>query len=234
MTKSALVRYALAALLVAGAAMLGVSLAREGAVAAGEQRAPAQASGVRPPAGPPMVEAVRPMVRHTRGDKLAWQAKLRRLELTAGGKALVAGPLDEAVVYDREGRPVVRVVAAGIKGKANERNFTIEGPVQAVAERGAILQASRVEWIDDAARLHCVGPVTARFRNALVTAPEADLYVEKDEVVAPRDVRMTVGKNLVLGQQLTYNIATESFELAKVRMILHAQEARQQLRELRR
>jgi hypothetical protein len=106
--------------------------------------------------------------------------------------------------------------------------------VQAVAERGAILQASRVEWRDTEAKLHCVGPVTARFRNAFVTAPEADLYVERDLVIVPSDVRMTVGKNLVVGQKLTYNITTQSFDLSNVRMILHAEEAREQLRELRR
>jgi len=173
------------------------------------------------------------VIRHTRGEVLAWQAKLRKLELAAGGQALAAGPLEEALVYDRAGRAVVRVTAQGVRGRADQRNFIIEGPVQAVAERGAILQASRVEWRDEEAKLYCVGPVTVRFRNALLTTPEADLYVERDVVVAPRDVRLTVGTNLVIGHSLTYNISTQSFSLSKVRMILHAEEAKQQLRDLR-
>lgn len=232
MTLAALARYTLAAAAVGVAAMAGVMVG-QGAPEAGPT------TGVRPPARPPvrqppLVEATRPVIRHTRGDTLAWQAKLRRLQLTAGGKALAAGPLDEAVVYDRQGRAAVRVVAQGVKGQADQKDFVIEGPVHAVAERGAVLQASRVEWVDKEARLHCVGPVTARFRNALVTAPECDLFVERDEVVAPRDVRMTVGHSLVVGQKLTYNITTESFDLSRVRMILHAEEAKRQLRELRR
>ncbi len=148
MTLAALARYTLAAAAVGVAAMAGVMVG-QGAPEAGPT------TGVRPPARPPvrqppLVEATRPVIRHTRGDTLAWQAKLRRLQLTAGGKALAAGSLDEAVIYDRQGRAAVRVVAQGVKGQADQKDFVIEGPVHAVAERGAVLQASRVEWVDDA------------------------------------------------------------------------------------
>lgn len=231
MTVGALARYSLSVLLIAAALMAGLAIGRGGTAAGRAVRSP--------PTGPqreqpPLVEASRPTVEYMRGDKPAWRAKLERVELSAGGKAVATGPLEEAVVYDRNGRAVIRVVARGVRGSAATRDFVIDGPVKAVAERGAILSASQVQWLDEEARLHCVGPVTVRFRNALVTAPQADLFVEKDLVVVPSEVRMTVGNNLVVGRSLTYNIATDSFHLRQVRIVLHAEEAKQQLRELRR
>jgi hypothetical protein len=207
--------------------MLGVHIARPPEVAA---VAPAPVT----PGGPPGVTVEHPVLSYTRGDKTAWQAKLRKLEVRSGGQAIAAGPLDEALIFAKDGRPVLRVVAASIKGAANSRDFTIDGPVQAVAERGAIVQAPRVQWYDNDAKLHCFGPVTVRFRNALMNGPEADYLVEQDVVVVPGEVRLTVGSNLIVGQQLTYNVSTDSFQLVRVRAVLHAKEARQQLQQLRR
>jgi lipopolysaccharide assembly outer membrane protein LptD (OstA) len=184
------------------------------------------------PQEPPGVTIARPVLSYTRGDKTAWQAKLRQLEVRAGGQAIAAGPLDEALIFAKDGRPVIRVTAASIKGAASSRDFTVEGPVQAVAERGAIVNSPRVQWDDKDAKLHCFGPVTARFRSALMSGPEADYMVEQDTVVVPGEVRLTVGSNLIIGQQLTYNVTTDSFQLSRVRAVLHAKEARQQIQTL--
>ena len=215
--------------MVAAAAMVGLYVGKTG-----EPPVPSTAAPETVAPETPAITAARPLVSYTRGAKAAWRAKLRRLEVRGGGQALSAGPLEEALIYGPQGAPVVRVTAAGIKGQANRRDFTVQGPVHAVAERGAILQASQVDWHDAQQRLHCTGPVTARFRNALMQAPEADYLVQRDEVVVPGQVRLYVGRNLVVGQKLTYNIATESFQLERVRMVLHAEEARQALEELRR
>ncbi len=205
--------------------MLGVYVARPPQAAAAVQ-APAE------PLPPPGVTVTRPVLSYTRGDKTAWQAKLRKLEVRSGGQAIAAGPLDEALIFAKDGRPVIRVTAASIKGAANSRDFTVDGPVQAVAERGAIVNSPRVQWFDKDAKLHCFGPVTARFRSALMSGPEADYLVDSDTVVVPGEVRLTVGSNLIIGQQLTYNVTTDSFQLSRVRAVLHAQEARQQLQGL--
>ena len=205
--------------------MFGVYVARppEAAVVQGP---------VEPPP-PPGVTVTRPILSYTRGDKTAWQAKLRKLEVRAGGQAIAAGPLDEALIFAKDGRPVIRVTAASIQGAANSRDFTVDGPVQAVAERGAIVNSPRVQWSDKDAKLHCFGPVTARFRSALMSGPQADYMVDTDTVVVPGEVRLTVGNNLIVGQQLTYNVTTDSFQLSRVRAVLHAQEAKQQLQTLR-
>lgn len=229
MTLGALLRYCVAAGMVGGAAVMGIYL--------GETRAPAGPAPAPAAAAPQQAAAVtaaRPVISYTRGAKPAWRAKLRALEVRGGGQALSAGPLDEALIYGAQGEPVVRVTAAGIKGQASHRDFTVQGPVHAVAERGAIVQAAQVDWYDAEQRLHCSGPVTARFRNALLQAPEADYLVQRDEVIAPGQVRLYVGRNLVVGHKLTYNIVTESFQLERVRMVLHAEEARKALEELRR
>jgi uncharacterized protein YciI len=210
--------------------VLGLHLARTSAAGALVQPS---APAAKPAPAPPMVAATRPVIRHTHGEQLAWQAKLGRLQVSGGGLALSAGPLEEAVVYARDGRPVVRVTARSIRGQAQKRDFVVEGPVWAVAERGAIVEAQRVEWYDAQARLHCVGPLTARFRNAMATAPAADLLVEQDLLKVPGQVRLYLGSNLVVGQQLTYNYARDSFVLVGVRMILHAREAKEELQKLR-
>lgn len=215
--------------MVATAAMVGLYV---GGGMAPAPPVPAAGKAVAPQT--PAVTAARPVISYTRGARAAWRAKLRSLEVRGGGQALSAGPLEEALIYGPHGAPVIRVTAAGIKGQANRRDFTVQGPVHAVAERGAILQAAQVDWRDAQQRLHCWGPVSARFRNALLQAPEADYLVGRDEVIVPGQVRLYVGRNLVVGQKLTYNIVTESFQLERVRMVLHAEEARQALEELRR
>ncbi|MCX7599560.1 MAG: LptA/OstA family protein [Armatimonadetes bacterium] len=229
MTVGALMRYFVAAGMVGAAGMIGLRL--------GETRAPVAPVAASPTAmsqQAPAVTATRPVMSYTRGAKPAWRAKLRSLQIRGGGQALSAGPLEEALIYGTHGEPVVRVTAAGIKGQAGQRDFTVQGPVHAVAERGAILRAAQVDWYDAQQRLHCSGPVTARFRNALLQAPEADYLIGRDEVIVPGQVRLYVGRNLVVGQRLTYNIVTESFQLERVRMVLHAEEARRALEELRR
>ncbi len=239
MTIGALVRYTAAAIIVAVAFALGVAVARHIAAEAVAQAGGASAAGpgtgaAQAPSGPETLQAMRPLIRHTRGGKLAWQAKLGSLKLSAGAKLITAGPLDEALIFSRDGRPVVRVTAKAIRGYADRRDFKVIGPVRAVSERGAIIEAAEMQWFDKDARLHCVGPVTARFRNAMATAPEADLYVEKDLVVVPGEVRLYVGDNLVVGRKLTYNINTDSFELQQVRAILHARKAKEEIEKLRR
>lgn len=221
-----LLRYSAAAAIIGCAAFLGVHIARP----------PRAAEVAAPPASeqpPPGVTIQRPVISYTHGATTAWQAKLRKLEVRAGGQAIAAGPLDEALIFAPDGRPVIRVTAASIQGSANARDFTVTGPVEAVAERGAIVDAPRVQWLDKQAVLHCFGPVTARFRNALMTGPQADYYVDKDTVVVPGDVRLTVGNNLIVGQQLTYNVTTDSFQLSRVQAVLHAKEAKQELQQLR-
>ena len=229
-----IVRYVAAVLIVAVAFAAGVQIGGRGpgAGAGGVEVLPEEEAGSEPP-GPPSVQAARPVIRHTRGGKVAWQAKLGSLKLTAGGRVITAGPLEEAVIFARDGRPVVRVTAKAIRGYADKRDFKVVGPVRAVSERGAIIEAKEMQWFDKEARLHCIGPVTARFRNAMATAPEADMYVEKDIVVVPREVRLYVGNNLVVGRKLTYNINTDSFELEQVRAVLHAEEAKKELEKLR-
>ncbi|MBC7287662.1 MAG: hypothetical protein H5T86_06370 [Armatimonadetes bacterium] len=229
MSTGALVRYTAALVIVAAAFAIGANLpARR--VGPGTQPSPE----IEEQAAPAAAVATRPVIRHTRGSQLAWQAKLGALKITAGARVITAGPLDEAVIFARGGRPVVRVTATAIKGYADKRDFTVEGPVHAVSEQGAILQAAQMRWIDAEARLHCQGPLTARFRNAMATAPEADYYVEKSLVVVPGEVRLYVGSNLVVGRKLTYNITNDSFELEQVRMVLHAEKAKEELQKLRR
>ena len=234
MTTGALIRYTAAAIIVALAFAAGASIARHGAAAGRAGRSEMAAAGPTAPPPAETLEATRPIIRHTRGSKLAWQAKLGSLKLSAGAKLISAGPLDEALIFSRDGRPVVRVTAKAIRGYADKRDFKVIGPVRAVSERGAIIEAAQMQWFDEDARLHCVGPVTARFRNAMATAPEADLYVEKDLVVVPGEVRLYIGDNLVVGRKLTYNIRTDSFELEQVRAVLHAKKAKEEIEKLRR
>ena len=227
MSTGAVIRYTAAVVIVAVGFAAGYRVA-----SSGQRAAQAERAEVSPPA-PAAIQATRPLIRHTRGGQIAWQAKLGSLKITAGAKLITAGPLDEALIFSRDGRPVVRVTAKAIRGYADRRDFKVLGPVRAVSERGAIIEAAEMQWFDKEARLHCAGPVTARFRNAMATAPEADLYVEKDLVVVPGEVRLYVGDNLVVGRKLTYNINTDSFELEQVRAVLHAKEAKKELEKLR-
>ena len=105
--------------------------------------------------------------------------------------------------------------------------------MRAVAEQGAVIEAKSVSWHDESATLRCSGPVVVRTRDAVVTAPAADLKVEENVVVASGEVRLTAGSNVIIGRRLVYHLDDGSFELQSVRGILHVEEARQKLREMR-
>ena len=231
MTVGQLVRLVLAVAIAGACFVAGYRLSRFRPAA--PMPRPEAGAGPTRPSPTPLAEIEWSTIKHTRGAAPAWQAKIASIEISAGGQAIQSGPLQEAVVFDRSGRAVVRVTAAAIKGSTRSRDFEVKGPVRAVAEQGAIIEAASVKWNDAAATLHCFGPVTVRTKDAVVTAPQADLKVEQNIVVASGEVRLTAGNNIVVGRKLVYHLDDGSFTLQQVRGILHVEEARQRLKRAR-
>lgn len=190
---------------------------------------PQAQTATAPSGGRPREEVIikRPSLKHTEGGRLAWQVRLRELKVAAGGQAVSAAGMREALIYDKTGAPVIRLAAKQARGNTSERNLEVSGDVRAVSAQGAIITTENVRWLEKERRLLCPGKVTMRSRNVAMTTNNLSYYVDADVVKCPNPVRMYSGQNKLIGRQLVYNVKTEAFEMKNVQAIFNPNQARE-------
>ena len=168
----------------------------------------------------------RPSLKHTEGGRLAWQVRLKELRVAAGGQAVAAAGMREALIYDKTGAPVIRLVAQSARGNTSDRNLEVSGDVRAVSQKGALINTEQIRWLEQERRLYCPGKVVMRSANAAVTTTGLSFFVDADLVKCPNPVRMYSGTNKLIGRQLVYNVKTQAFEMKNVQAVFNPEAAR--------
>lgn len=181
-----------------------------------------------PVAGPPREEVIikRPSLKHTEGGRLAWQVRLKELRVDAGGQAIAAAGMREALIYDKSGVPVIRLAAQQARGNTADRNLEVSGDVRAVSQKGALITTDQVRWLEQERKLYCPGKVVLRSKNAAVTTTGLTYFVDADLIKCPNPVRMYSGVNKLIGRDLVYNIQTQAFDMKNVQAVFNPDEAR--------
>jgi len=194
------------------------------------QQAGAPPAGVVTPApNQPREEVVvrNPTLKHTEGGRLAWQVQLNELKIAAGGQAVAAAGMREALIYDKNGAPIIRLTARTARGNTADRDLEVAGDVRAVSQRGALITTEKIRWLEKERRLYCPQKVVFRSSKDAVTAVGLSYYVDQDLIKAPGVVRMYSGANKLVGRQLVYNVKTQDFEMLKVQAVFIPEQARQ-------
>ncbi len=180
------------------------------------------------------VKVSQPVVSHAEKGALAWQLQLREMNISAGGRTVAAQGLREGLIYDSEGKPIVRVTADRISGDTTTRNFSVTGNVTVTTPKGVVFSTDTVKWIQDEGKLECPGLVTMRSKQMTVTTTGLEFYVNQDLVKCPNFIKMVNGENTLVGRNLRYNIKTASFELESVQALFNAEQVRALAQEARR
>ena len=180
------------------------------------------------PPGRPREEVLikRPSLKHTEGGRLAWQVRLKELKVAAGGQAVAAAGMREALIYDKTGAPMIRLAAREARGNTSERNLEVSGDVRAVSAQGAIITTDKVRWLEKERKLTCPGKVTMRSRNVAVTTNGLSYLVDVDTVKCPNPVRMYSGQNKLIGRELVYNVKTGAYGLNNVQAIFNPEQVK--------
>jgi LPS export ABC transporter protein LptC len=185
-------------------------------------------TATQPPQQPREEIVVRsPTLKHTEGGRLAWQVQLNELKITTGGQAVAAAGMREALIYDQNGAPIIRLTARTARGNTADRNLEVTGDVRAVSQRGALITTEQIRWLEKERRLYCPQKVVFRSSKAAVTAVGLSYYVDQDLIKAPGVVRMYSGANKLVGRELVYNVKTQDFEMRNVQAVFIPEQARQ-------
>jgi lipopolysaccharide export system protein LptA len=168
----------------------------------------------------------RPVIRHTEGGRLAWQVRLKELQVSAGAEAVAAAGM-QGVIHDKTGLPAIRLTAQQAQGNTANGNLEVSGDVRATSPKGALITTDRVRWLEQERRLYCPGLVTMRTRNAALTTSGLSYFVDSDTVKAPALVRVYSGRNKLIGRQLVYDVRTEAFQMKKVQAVFNPRDVGQ-------
>jgi lipopolysaccharide export system protein LptA len=195
---------------------------------------PVNSGDVSADGGKPQAVLTAPELKHSEGGHLAWRVLLEKANLTGGGNLVEARGLREGIIYDRQGRPSIRVTADRVQADATRKNFTMLGHVVVASPKGIVITTEQVQWLNDEQRLHCPANVTLKARKLAVTTSALDYLVDANLVRCPNQVRMYSGNNRVAGRSLSYNTETGVVDVVGgVQMVINPSEARQLLKELR-
>jgi lipopolysaccharide assembly outer membrane protein LptD (OstA) len=182
----------------------------------------------------PVVSIARPVIKHTEGDKLAWQIRLKEIQITHGTGLLSAQGIQEALIYNSSGAPMVRVTAEKVTGVAGGSDFSVTGKVNVVSYQGVVLNTDTVQWKQSQGKILAPGQVTARSREAMFSTTDLTYDLNQSTIAAPGTVSLYSGQNKIVGKTLTYNVSTGNFGIDSVQMIFNAEEAKRLMQEIRR
>ncbi len=160
-------------------------------------------------------------VRHSPGGRTAWQVKLDQIQMQSGGGSVAAQGVSEALIYDKTGKPMVRLTADRVTGNTSSRDLEVSGNVRAVSPEGAVFDTGTVKWVQKDQKLVCPTQVTMRNQDTVVRANSCDFYVAQDLVKSAAKVQMSVGNNTLIGKGLTYNVKSEDFRMQQVQAIFN-------------
>lgn len=193
-----------------------------------ERAAPNTTAAAPATPGRPREEVIirSPSLKHTEGGRLAWQVRLKELKVAAGGQAVAAAGMREALIYGKTGEPVIRLAAKEARGNTSDRNLEVSGDVRAVSQQGAIINTEKLRWLEQERRLYCPGKVTMRSRNVAVTTNGLNYFVDQETIKCPNPVRMYSGQNKLIGRDLVYNVRTQTFDMKNVQAIFNPEQAK--------
>jgi lipopolysaccharide export system protein LptA len=177
----------------------------------------------------PLVSIQRPVLRHNEGDRLAWQIRLKQIQITQGSGVLSAQGIQEALIYGSSGQPLVRVTAQKVTGRAGGSDFSVTGKVTVVSYQGVVISTDTVQWNQSQGQIVCPSTITARSREAMFSTTGMTYDLKGSTLLAPNQVNLYSGQNKIIGKGLNYNLTTGNFALDSIQIIFNAQEAQQML-----
>ncbi|MBM3501239.1 MAG: hypothetical protein FJX74_21520 [Armatimonadetes bacterium] len=179
-------------------------------------------------ASAPVVEVEQFSPEHLEAGRPAWKVKLSHLAVETGGQTITAGRMQEGLIYDRQGRPAVRVTANTVKYDTATYNFDVEGNVRIVSPKGAVISTNKVHWDNKSRTLTAPGQVMLRTQDK-VTVITAGLRLDTptQTVHCPNQVRMRTDRSDAVGRNLEYKLETGAFTLRDLQMVIDTQEARE-------
>ena len=182
-----------------------------------------------PGAAEPLASIERPVLKHSDGDKLAWQIRLKQIQITGGQGQISAEGIQEALIYGASGAPLVRVTAQKVVGTTGGSNFSVTGAVTVVSYQGIVFSTDTMQWNQATAKIVCPNAVTARSKTALFSTTGLTYDINAAMINAPNQVNLYSGQNKLLGKGLNYNVNSGDFSLGPTQIIFNAEEARQLL-----
>lgn len=218
--------------LLLGALLALAVLAGAAALALSARRQTAQEAAEKPTS--PVVSLQRPVVKHSEGGRLAWQIRLKQVDITHGSGLLAAEGIQEALIYGQNGAPLVRVTAEQVTGTAGGSDFSVTGKVTVVSYQGLVLNTDTVKWSQATGKIVAPSQVTARTREALFSTTGLTYDLKSAAVTAPGTVSLYSGQNKIIGKTLTYNVNSGDFSVNNAQMVFEPQEAQRLLREVQR
>ena len=176
----------------------------------------------------PVVEVQQPSFEHFEGGRPAWKVKLSHLAVETGGQTITGGRMREGLIYDKQGRPAVRVTANTVKYDTSTYNFDVEGNVRVVSPKGAVISTNKVHWDNKSRNLSTPGQVMLRTQDK-VTVVTAGLRLDTptQTVFCPNQVRIQSERSDGVGRDLKYNLDTGGFVLKDLQMVIDIEEAKQ-------
>jgi lipopolysaccharide assembly outer membrane protein LptD (OstA) len=176
----------------------------------------------------PVVEVEQFAPEHYEGGRPTWKVKLAHLAVETGGQTVTAGRLREGLIYDKQGRPAVRLTADTVKYSTTSYDFDVEGNVRVVSPKGAVISTSKVHWDNKGRTLNAPGQVLLRTQdNITVVTAGLRLETPTQTVYCPNQVRMATGRSDAVGRNLVYKLDTGGFTLQDLQMVIDTREAKE-------
>lgn len=185
----------------------------------------------RPPdqyAKEPIVEVEHFAPEHYEGGRPSWKVKLAHLAVEKGGQTITAGRLREGLIYDRKGRPAVRVTADRVKYDTVTYNFDVAGRVRVVSPKGAVITTEMLHWDNKSRALTAPGQVMLRTEDEVTVVTSGLRFDTATQTVyCPNQIRMRTARSDAVGRNLEYNLETGAFVLRDLQMVIDIQEAKE-------
>jgi hypothetical protein len=182
-----------------------------------------------PGGGAPLVSIQRPVLKRSEGGKLAWQIRLKQINITQGQGEISAEGIQEALIYNSSGAPLVRVTAQRVVGQPAGRDFAVSGAVTVVSYQGVVVSTDALQWNQGAGKIVCPGTVTARSKDLMFSTTGLTYDLNAAQIQAPGQVNLYNGENKLIGNDLNYNVGTGNFTMATTQIIFNAEEAQKLL-----
>jgi lipopolysaccharide export system protein LptC len=181
----------------------------------------------------PLVSLHESVIQHGGAGSGGWKLQVDEMNLAGGGRAVSAAGLREGLIYDAQGRPVLRISAAKAIYNTARKDFEVSGGVKVVSHQGAIITTERMLWLPEPQILRCPGPVTVRSEGVTITTDALDLHVPEDLVKSTSQVRLRTPDGRLTGRNLIYNLKTHDYTLESIQAVFTVDEAREELGRLR-
>ncbi len=164
---------------------------------------------------------------HYEAGRPAWKIRLAELAVEKGGRTITTGNLQEGLIYDKQGRPAVRVTAKTVTYETTRYDFDVAGGVRVVSPKGALISTEKLHWDNKSRFLTAPGKVTVRVKGITVTTAGLRFDTPKQAVYCPNQVRIDTGRSEGVGRNLVYDLNTDRWSLQNVQMVINVQEAKE-------